>query len=91
MAVTMAVAGTASAATIDQFRMGAKTTVYGGERKATLQQADKELKQPSAYLVQLNAQPTSFVQYLESNATKRDTVLANQVGRMFRPTLQVGK
>ena len=60
MAVTMAVAGTASAATIDQFRMGAKTTVYGGERKATLQQADKELKQPSAYLVQLNAQPTSF-------------------------------
>ncbi len=38
-----------------------------------------------------NAQPTSFVQYLESNATKRDTVLANQVGRMFRPTLQVGK
>ena len=60
MAVTMAVAGTASAATIEQFRMGAKTTVYGGERKATLQQADKELKQPSAYLVQLNAQPTSY-------------------------------
>ncbi|MDP5138033.1 S8 family serine peptidase [Rheinheimera baltica] len=58
--VAMAFAGVASAATLEQFRMGADVTVYGGERKASLQQSDKETKQPSAYLVQLNAQPTSY-------------------------------
>lgn len=93
MAVTMAVAGTASAATIDQFRMGAKTTVYGGERKATLQQADKELKQPSAYLVQLNAQPTSYAlsgnqydrqraQQLSQNIAEVQQQLASQLQQL---------
>ena len=59
-AVAMAVAGTASAATLEQFRMGADVTVFGGDRKASLQQSEKDIKQPSAFLVQLHTQPTSY-------------------------------
>ncbi len=60
VAVAMAVSGVASAATLEQFRMGADVSVYGGDRKASLQQTDNETKQASAYLVQLHAQPTSY-------------------------------
>lgn len=59
-AVAMAVTGTASAATLEQFRMGAKVSVYGGERQATLLQDDRASRQPSAFLIQLDAQPTSY-------------------------------
>ena len=59
-AVTMAIAGTASAATLDQFRMGSKVSVFGGDRAASLQTAENDMRQPSAFLVQLNAQPTSY-------------------------------
>jgi minor extracellular serine protease Vpr len=59
-AVAFAITGTASAATIEQFRMGAQVTVYGSDRQASLPQEDKETRQPAAYLIQLDAQPTSL-------------------------------
>jgi minor extracellular serine protease Vpr len=58
-AVALAVSGGAAAATVEQFRMGATVSVYGSDRQATLPQDDKATKQPSAYLIQLHAQPTS--------------------------------
>ena len=40
--------------------MGADVTVFGGDRKASIQQSEKDIKQPSAFLVQLHTQPTSY-------------------------------
>lgn len=58
-AVAVAVSGVASAATLEQFKMGAKVTVAGMDRKGELSTEQNETKRPSAYLIELHAKPTS--------------------------------
>lgn len=58
-AVAVAISGSVSAATLEQFRMGAKVTVATADRKAELNVEQNETKLPSAYLIELHAKPTS--------------------------------
>ncbi|MEO3877617.1 S8 family serine peptidase [Rheinheimera fenheensis] len=59
LAVAVAISGAASAATLEQFKMGAKVTVAGMDRKGELSTEQNETKRASAYLIELHAKPTS--------------------------------
>ena len=82
LAVAMAVSATAGAATLEQFRMGDKVNVFAGERKATLDVKRNETKQPSAFLVQLRAAPTSNALSGKTYDTQRAQQLTQQIEQL---------
>lgn len=79
LAVATAVTGTAAAATLEQFRMGAEVNIFAAERKASLPETDKETRQPSAYLVQLHVEPTSYALAGKTYNTQRALQLRQQI------------
>ena len=82
LAVAMAVTGTAGAATLEQFRMGDKVNIFAADRKATLDTKLNETKQPSAFLVQLRAAPTSHALSGKTYDTQRAQQLTQQIEQL---------